>query len=390
MGGIARRATKVNEVRKQGIPTILVDGGEFAPDYSEQGEIKLETLIESFRQMEYDAISVGEREILIQNQGYDAWEKLNTSQIPIATLNLKYRGKRLNDKPIIIDRNGVKVGVFGLFLGDNITGLVKQDWEIEDSEKVIDTALPYVKRNSDLVIAMLHGKKPEVHRFVEKHIGMDIVIVSRYMLITAIGQKIKDSILLSVGTRGKYLGRVDAYLTKGKWHFDPKLVALDKKVPDDPILAATYAGYQERVKQMELKRAEILEEELSDKFPSVARATTCRNCHEAIYDKWVRAPHVRATDTLIEENEHHNPECLGCHTTAYLKGGFISLGKTPDYTGVQCVSCHGRLEEHIEFHSGKSEISKAPPEVTEDVCLKCHDPKNDDDFDFERDRERVH
>jgi hypothetical protein len=94
------------------------------------------------------------------------------------------------------------------------------------------------------------------------------------------------------------------------------------------------------------------------------------------------------------------------------------LAKTPEYAGVQCVSCHGRMGGHIAFHSGspdKSNVTRAllevlpeflagsfdkseaevvflarPYWVTRNICLQCHTPEFDDDFDFKRDKKMVH
>ncbi|MBW2039227.1 MAG: hypothetical protein JRI46_06475 [Deltaproteobacteria bacterium] len=368
----------------------MVDGGGLSPPYNQQGEIKFEVLLESFRQMKYDAISIGAREILMQRDNYNAWEKLNNSGIPIATLNISYRGKGLSDKPLIIHRGGVRVGVFSLFIDGHIPKSAQKDWYVEDPEKIIDATLSYARKNADFVVAMLHGNIPQSRKFVKNHKGMDIVIVSHSSIKLKKPEKVNSSLLVCAGSQGKYLGRIDAHLSGGKWRFNTRLIALDRTVPGNPLLTKTYARYLERIERMAKKKAQKREEELAGKFPPVLRATACQSCHKDIYHKWVKTPHTHAIDSLIKKKEHHDPECISCHVTYYLKGGFVSREKTPEYAGVQCVSCHGRMEGHIEFHSGKSEKQDAPPQIKRDICLKCHMPERDDDFDFERDKKMVH
>ena len=373
---------------------VLVDGGEFAPEYSELGQIKFETLVESFLQMKYDAMSIGEREILMQNEEYDAWAVLNSSGIPVATLNIAYKGKRVRERPIIIDRGGVKVGLFSLLMGDHMPAGEGLGWEIREPEMVVDAALSYTKRNADLTVAMLHGEISQVREFVKKHKGMDIVIVSHKSIESPQTVQLNNSLLVSAGTQGKYLGRVDTYKSNGKWIFDAQLIALNKHVPKDPVLTATYARYHERVEQFVKKSARQIKEDLEGRFPPVHTATACQTCHGNIYDEWIKTPHAHALDTLVNRNEHYNPECAVCHTTGYMEGGFISLETTPQYAGVQCVSCHGRMEGHIDLYSGKREGSEANtaklPKVTQETCLKCHTPERDSDFDFEKDKKEVH
>ncbi len=394
MGGIARRATSINNIREQGIQTILLDGGEFASELSELGRIKFETLLESFLQLQYDAISFGEREMLMQNEGYDACGVLNSSGIPIITLNILHKGKRFRENPLIIDRGGIKVGIFGLLLKHNIPGVLRKDWVIEDPEKVIEGALSFSRNNADFVVAILHGDVSLVRDFVKKHGGMDIVIVSGNTGEDPSHLKIDNCLLVSAGKRGRYLGRIDASFYNRKWQFNDQTVALDKYVPKDPMLTATYEGFQERVKWMTRKGAKKIEGEVRARFSSLLCSVTCMTCHGDIYDAWDKTAHAHAIDSLISKNEQYNPECVACHTTGYLEGGFVSMETTPQYAGVQCVSCHGRMEGHIGLHSGMKAQLQADAatgaEVIKDICVKCHTVERDDDFDFERDKKKVH
>ena len=255
MGGIARRATSINNIREQGIQMILLDGGEFAPEFSELGRIKFETLLESFLQLQYDAISFGEREMLMQNEGYDACGFLNSSGIPVITLNILHKGKRFRENPLIIDRGGIKVGIFGLLLKHNIPGVLGKDWVIENPEKVIEGALSFSRNRADFVVAILDGDVSLVRNFVKKHGGMDIVIVSGNTGEDPSHLQIDNCMLVSAGNRGRYLGRIDATFYNRKWQFNDQTVALDKYVPKDPMLMAIYEGFQKRVERMTRKGA---------------------------------------------------------------------------------------------------------------------------------------
>lgn len=368
----------------------MVDGGSCAPEYNRQGEIKFEVLLEAFRQMKYDAISIGEREILMHRDTYDVCEKLKATGIPIVTLNIVYGGERLRDKPLIIRRDGVRVGVFSLLLSGNIPQSAKKDWTIKDPEKVINAALRYTRNRADFVIAMLQGNLPQARAFVKKHKGMDIVIVSYSTTSLMKPEKINDSLLIATMNQGKFLGRVDASLKEKTWEFDPHMIALDKSVPTDPVLTKTYEQYLKRVAQLTEEITQKKENEPAAQFPSVLQATDCRSCHTDIYDAWAKTPHAHAIESLTKKNEQQNPECIVCHTTYYLKGGFVSLEKTPEYAGIQCTQCHGRMDGHTEFHLGTSQIADAPPSVNKDLCLQCHTSERDHDFNFERDKKKIH
>jgi len=394
MGGIARRATGIKNVRNQGLPLVVIDGGDFAPAYSRQGEIKFETLVESFGQMKYDALSLGEREIMMQNSQYDAWKVLRASGIPVGTLNVTYKGKRVRERPIIIVRGGLRIGLFGLFAGNVLPSGAGKEWVIEDAGRAAEEALSYTKKNADVTVAMFYGKAAQARRLVRRYRGIDVVIVTHSSIPSPQILQLNDSLLISAGTKGQYLGRIDASRTEGKWTFRGRFVVLDNKIPKDPVLQATYSRYQERVARFVKESIAQAKEKLGERFAPIHTANECQSCHGKIYNEWNVTPHAYAMDTLVEKNEQYNPECVACHSTGYGMGGFISLETTSQYAGVQCVSCHGLMEGHIEENSGKREVPEGEaaeiPEVTRGICLKCHTSERDDDFDFKRDKVQVH
>jgi len=394
MGGIARRASEIKNVRSRGLPLVVVDGGEFAPEYNGLGEIKFETLVESFGHMKYDALSLGEREIRMHNDKYDAWNVLSSSKVPVATLNVTYKGKRLRERPTIIERGGLRIGLFGLFTGNVLHSGAGKEWVIEDAAMAAEEALAYTKENADVTVVMLSGKTAQAHRLVRSYRGIDVVIVTHSSIPSPQILRYNDSLLISAGTRGKYLGRVDACRKDGKWNFSGRFVVLDDKIPKDPVLQATYSKYQARVEQFVKKEAVQGKRNPAKDFSPVHAATECRTCHGNVYRGWLATPHAHALETLVGRNEQYNPECVGCHTTGYRKGGFVSFETTPQYKGVQCVSCHGPMKGHIELHSGRQETSEVEAmkgaEVTKYTCMGCHTPERDDDFDFERDKKEVH
>ena len=368
----------------------MVDAGGFAPLYNKQGEIKFEMLLESFRQMRYDALSIGTREMLMQRDTYNAVKKLKASRVPRATLNIAFQGKRLRTKPLIIRRGGVRIGVVSFFVDDHIPEAAKQYWAIDDPEQTAEAALTYTRKKADLVVAMLYGDMSQVSAFKKKHEGIDIVILSHCLAPLETPVEVNGSLLLCAGCEGKFLGRVDASRLGGSWSFTNEFIPLDRTIPRDPLLTKTYEEYLERVTRLSEEITQQEEDELAVQFPPVVQATDCRSCHNDLYSAWAKTPHAHAIESLTKKNEHRNPECILCHTTYYLTGGFISLEKTPEYAGIQCAQCHGRMEGHIEFHSGTFQKGDAPPFANQDICLHCHTPDLDDDFDFERDKKLVH
>ena len=120
----------------------------------------------------------------------------------------------------------------------------------------------------------------------------------------------------------------------------------------------------------------------------------CGRCHEAQYASWLTTRMAKSFDVLkpghrvnnkasvgldpLEDYTDHH-ECLPCHTTGYMAGGFVSITATPEYAGVGCEACHGPGGKYVEVKSSDGGFSATdavaggliyPP--TTAVCLGCH------------------
>lgn len=345
--------------------------------------------------MGYDAITAGISEMLMQRGTYDAVGKVRAAGIPVLTLNVRYRGKRIRTHPIIFDRAGVRVAVFGLLMPEALPVMIGEDWEIQDPEELIGDALKYAREKADLVFAILAGEIPHARDFVERHEGMDVVVVSRCSKRLSKPMKINGTLLFSTGDMGQYLGRLDVGLKDGHWDFRPELIPLDDKIPEDPGMATIYDKYQKRVKVMAEDEAEALRGRVPDEGDiPLPLAKDCLSCHQETFKAWSGKPHARAMESLVRKGEQYNPECVPCHTTGYRTGGFISISVTPQYSGVQCIACHGPMREHIAVQCDPSSSPDAGAETIQPVkaqtCLACHTPERDRTFDFEKDKDLVH
>ena len=116
-----------------------------------------------------------------------------------------------------------------------------------------------------------------------------------------------------------------------------------------------------------------------DDGPRYATGAACVQCHTAQVARWTLTPHAKAAHTLRKTANTDNPECVGCHTTAFGEpGGFADLSDAGMRTwgNVQCEACHGPLGGH------PSDPSAAPQRINENTCVGCHDEANSPNFDY--------
>lgn len=103
-------------------------------------------------------------------------------------------------------------------------------------------------------------------------------------------------------------------------------------------------------------------------------AATCQGCHAEAYKVWHNSKHAQAMTTLTKKNRAKNPSCVGCHSVAFGKGGFISMQHSPHFAGVQCENCHGPRKAHV-INPQQKTITK----VTSN-CTSCHHPPHTANF----------
>ncbi len=234
MGGVARRASFVNEVRKENPNTLLVDGGDsfqgtpFFNFYHGELEIKAMSAIG------YDVITLGNHDF---DEGVDNLVKmLKYAKFDIVSANYNVENSALKDfvKPYVIrELAGIKVGILGLgidfdglVVADKHVGVTYQD-PVEPTRKIV-SELRNVK-NVDLVIALSHlGYKyeNEPKRICDVNLakavpGIDFIVGGHTHTFMKEPEIIKhdngkQTLLFQVGYGGINVGRVDFIFNEKK------------------------------------------------------------------------------------------------------------------------------------------------------------------------------
>lgn len=234
MGGVARRAALIESIRKENPNVLLLDAGDIfqgTPYFNYYGgelEFKLMSM------MKYDLATIGNHDF---DNGIDGlYAQLPNAGFEFVSANYDFKNTVMNGhvKPYkIFDKDGVKVGVFGL--GISLEGLVdkknyketvyndpltvaqdmsrilkhekKCDLVIclshigyqykNDPDKISDTKLATLTQDIDLIIG------GHTHTFLDKPT----------VLKNAAG---KDVLVNQVGCYGINLGRIDFYFEDTK------------------------------------------------------------------------------------------------------------------------------------------------------------------------------
>lgn len=232
MGGIARRATLVEQIRKENPNTLLLDAGDifqgtpFFNFYGGELEFKL------MSKLKYDAATIGNHDF---DNGIDGlYAQLPHADFQFISSNYDFSNTILDGHVLphqTFVRDGVKIGVFGL--GIQLKGLVsdhlfKETIYLDPVETAQDmTRILKEEKNCDLVICLSHlgyeyrSDKISDVQLAQATRDIDLIIGGHThtflekpeVQINKAGKKV---LINQVGCYGLYLGRIDFYLDSEK------------------------------------------------------------------------------------------------------------------------------------------------------------------------------
>ncbi len=233
LGGVAKRATLVEEIRKENPNTLLLDAGDIfqgTPYFNFYGgelEFKLMSMLQ------YDAATIGNHEFDNGLEGFAA--QLPYAKFDFLSANYDFSNTILDGqvKPYkTFSRGGIKIGVFGL--GVALDGLVSKNLYKEtvylDPIEMAQEASNTLKNDEhcDLIICLSHigyqytnSQRVDDLKLAAATENIDLIIgghTHTFLEKPTVVQNRKDLPVLvnQVGCFGINLGRLDFYFESGK------------------------------------------------------------------------------------------------------------------------------------------------------------------------------
>jgi 5'-nucleotidase len=161
LGGAARRAALIKKIRAEEQNVLLLDAGDiyqgtyYFNKYGGELELKI------MSQMGYDAAAIGNHDFDNGLEGIVS--KLQFANFPLLCANYDFSDTIMNGKTCaykIFDKEGVKIGVFGL--GIELEGLVGKKYYgetryLDPMQKAAETAIHLKKeKKCDVIICLSH------------------------------------------------------------------------------------------------------------------------------------------------------------------------------------------------------------------------------------------
>ena len=385
LGGLSRKASVINSLKKEGRPVLVLDAGnlffkEKPGTAIEQKEflLKSEYILEAYRLTGCDAFNVGEADLCLGLAHLQELKK--KAQFPFLSANLadKKSGRPLFEPFIIKETAGMKTGILGLFsrAGRADPAVIVRD-PVAAAKKTVAELRPRVA-----LLIVLSNLGLEQDRMLARAVpGIDLIIGGRATARMSAPVVEGKTMIVQAYNRGQYIGKIEVSAEGSRIALRDTLIPLRESIADDKAVSALTKEYRSTL--IAMNRIEFFKEKMQEKKNGApgetlyAGAEKCAACHQPQYDNWLNTAHAQAYDTLVKNCNHFDIECLPCHTTGFKEpGGFtIAQAEQSPFLHVQCEVCHGPGKRH----KGKGDIVRNAGET---VCKQCHDEKNSPRFNY--------
>lgn len=232
MGGVARRATLVAQIREENPNTLLLDAGDifqgtpFFNFYGGELEFKL------MSKLQYDAATLGNHDF---DNGIDGlYSQLPHASFKFISSNYDFRNTVMDGHVLphhVFTKDGVKIGVFGL--GIELQGLVNahlyKETQYLDPVEIATDVVRILKedKNCDIIICLSHlgydykSNKISDAKLAAQTRDIDLIIGGHTHTFlekpeihtNAAGKQV---LINQVGCYGLYLGRIDFFMDENK------------------------------------------------------------------------------------------------------------------------------------------------------------------------------
>ncbi len=265
IGGIARRATLVRQIRQElggrGTPVWLVDVGDYSDGTPFSTEYHGEADVAAMNAVGYDLGTFGNHEFNYPASQVRKLVGLTKYDLVSANITDRGTGKPLL-KPYVIRTVGpVRVAVFGLITREAATYPAgKEAFDVADEIAAAKQTVAALRGQADIFVLLSHAGESVDRRLAEQVPEIDVIVGghshsrlpsgdlvwhSQDLLATSVN----GTVIVQAHQWGGELGRIDLLFTrdpKGGWNVDryrARLIPVGPEFPEDPGVAAVVSQF---------------------------------------------------------------------------------------------------------------------------------------------------
>ncbi len=252
MGGVARRATFVKQVRAEGNVLLLDAGDSLVGDEDPARGTRGASSVDFMNRMGYDAMAVGANDLLLKRDVMA--QRRAEAQFPFLSANVVFTdsGELAFEPYIVKDVGGVRVGVLALtdFWNIGLDGM-----QVTDALSATTRFVPELRDRSDLVVVLSRVGLSEAQRIAAAVPGIALVIAGGPypMTLEPVAVEGTNTVVVqgeqpSRGHAGLYVGMFkltldsDKKLVEYKW----RVKSMDPEIADDAEMVERVAYWRRK------------------------------------------------------------------------------------------------------------------------------------------------
>jgi len=302
LGGILRRASKIEELRKQQPALFLISSGSLLANASPRDRLKSEYILKGIATMKYDAIGLQWRDLAY---GVDF---LDVIPLPWVVTNWN---KNDTFSPWRHVKHGDVELAFFTWLdpeGSPFRQMKGDHNPVSSDTTPLRKALQEAKQKGMVTVLTIPLSLEQATKRVTLD-AIDILIVKSAYEEYGKPRQQGKTLVLQPGSRGMRLGQVDLKIDDNgnivSWQHE--VIPLPESIPDAPSLKAWYDEYNAKVKTAYLASVEQRKQQQSGKSPYTG-SEACQNCHEKAWETWSKSLHASAFERLEEVGKSFDPD----------------------------------------------------------------------------------
>lgn len=259
MGGFARRASLFRTEQARGLPTLAVDGGNFAPIRGPERYERARFILDTMARIGYDAVTPGNLELYL---GPEKLKELFAThpEVKVVSANvLDEYGGRVFPEYAVIEKGGVRFGVTGVTRPSYYEESMAVDPEtgpgftFEDPQAALERVIPKLDKKSDVVVVLYHDNLAEVLRVSRMMEGIDIALAGHNSGYSSKPDStLTGAWVIRPGSRGQYVYIAEMDLNiplEEVTSFSAHAVALNDSVAVDAPLDSLITSWENDLKE---------------------------------------------------------------------------------------------------------------------------------------------
>ena len=387
----------IQKVKGEAKRVLLLDTGNLLfrrPPQTEtrrkEALLRVDLLIRSYNEMGYDAVNVGDKDLLLGLRFLSDLGK--KAKFPFLSANLadKRSGRLAFNPSTIKEIGGLKIGILGLMDDEILSGLQEREPEPHVLNPFL-TAKDLVKslrESCDLIIVLSQLGESKDRRLAREIPEIDLILGGGGEMRRVVAERVKEVPIFRLEPRGGYLGRIDYTLadTRRPIRFEPsderdetekRLEMLRSRVAHLTSELGSPTK-QDEMKRKELKFLESKQKELERNLLTLKSRNSYKHTALPIPSSVKDDPRImKAMETYRTESARlYQPKGLmSPERDLSEKEMMARIPKGSLFTGaVSCSRCHEvNYRNWLKTkHAKASQTIASSPKASQDECLPCH------------------